>query len=261
MSSEKNDENSEYMKMIKILEGVGLDKSKSPVYLASLQVGTGSAQEIAKKAGVPRTTAHEVLQHLVALGLVSFVTKGRVRTYTAEHPETLKKLLQEKERKLDTIMPELFSLVHAGGMRPRVRFYDGEAGVRAVFEDTLTTKDKKLYGILSMADLFQIPGKEFMDRYVERRVAAGIRLHVIRSEEKEVTETWPTSTKEHREMHYAPKEMIFPMTMYLYDNKVGLIGTEKENFGMIIESLDFFRTQKNLFDVLWQVTRVGKGKD
>lgn len=51
------------------------------------------------------------------------------------------------------------------------------------------------------------------------------------------------------------------MTVYLYDNKVGIIGTEKENFGMIIESLDFYQTQKNLFDVLWQVTRVGKRRD
>ncbi|HLD20422.1 MAG TPA: hypothetical protein VJB93_04235, partial [Patescibacteria group bacterium] len=57
--------------------------------------------------------------------------------------------------------------------------------------------------------------------------------------------------------HYAPQDMIFPMTIYIYDKKVGIIATQKENFGMIIESEDFYTTLKNLFEIMWQVTRVG----
>ena len=96
-----------------------------------------------------------------------------------------------------------------------------------------------------MQDLYDIPGKIYMDDYVERRVEKGIKLRVIRSEMKDVEEAWPASTKEKRELHYAPKDMIFPMTMYLYDNKVGIISTKNENFGMIIESKDFYETQKH----------------
>lgn len=244
-----------------ILSDLGLTKNKGVVYLATLQTGTASAQEIAKAADLPRTTTHEILQQLVSLGLVSFVTIGRTRRYTAERPEKLKTLLQEKERRLEQILPELGSLMITPGIRPRVKFYDGMAGAKVVFEDTLTVKNKPLLGILSMADLYKIPGKEYMDDYVRRRLAAGIKLRVIRSEVKEIEETWPTSTKELRELHYAPREMIFPMTIYIYDNKVGIIGTQKENFGMIIESQELYQTLKNLFEVLWQVTRVGKRSD
>lgn len=249
------------MNIEKTLEEFGLEKSKGAVYLAALNVGTGSAQDIAKKAGLPRTTTHEILQHLVQMGLVSFVAKGRTRIYSAEHPEKLKKLLQEKERRLDTVLPELSSLLNVKGARPRVRFYEGVEGVKHVLEDTLTTKRLPLRSILSMADLYVMPGKIFMDHCVARRIAGGIKLHVIRSETKDVKEIWPTSAEELRELHYAPAEMIFPMTVYLYDNKVGIIGTERENFGMIIESQEFFATLKNLFEALWQVTRVGKRRD
>lgn len=82
-----------------------------------------------------------------------------------------------------------------------------------------------------------------------------------RSEQKEVGEVWPSSRREQREMHYAPAGMIFPMTVYMYDDKVGIIGTQQKNFGMIIESHDFHLTLCNLFEVLWQVTRVGKRQD
>ncbi len=47
----------------------------------------------------------------------------------------------------------------------------------------------------------------------------------------------------------------------LYDNKAGIVGTQKENFGMIIESADLHRTMTNLFEVMWQITRVGKRVD
>jgi sugar-specific transcriptional regulator TrmB len=249
------------MNLLNILSDFGLEKSKGDVYLAALETGTGSAVEIAKKANLPRTTTHEILQYLVALGLVSFVVKGRTRIYTAESPNKLKTILKEKERRLENVLPELTSLLNTSGLRPRVRFYEGVAGIKTVLEDTLTVKDKILRGILSMADLYENPGKEFMDDYVKRRVAAGIKLKVIRSEIKEVEEIWPSSHEENRELHYAPKDMVFPMTIYLYDKKVGIISTQKENFGMIIESEDFHLTQKNLFEVLWQVTRVMRKVD
>ncbi|MEK7082723.1 MAG: transcriptional regulator TrmB, partial [Patescibacteria group bacterium] len=183
---------------------------------------------------------------------MSFITKGRRRVYNAESPERLRDALREKERSLEGVLPELLSLLNTGGVRPRVRFYEGTRGVKTVFEDTLTVKDKKLLGILSMADLYVAPGKEFMDDYVKRRVGADINLRVIRSETKEVEETWKTSIGESREARYAPEKMIFPMTVYIYDGKAAIMGTEREQFGMIIESPDFYRTLKNLFEVLWR---------
>lgn len=249
------------MKIEQVLANLGLTKNKGLVYLTLLQLGSGSAQEIANKAALPRTTVHEILQTLLVLSIVNFSTHGRSRVYTAEPPDKLKYLLKDKEKQLDSVLPELFSMFNVGGVKPKTKFYEGVAGVKTVFEDTLTVSNKVLCGILSMSDLFKIPGKEFMDDYTSRRIKAGIKLKVIRSETNEVEEIWPYSLKELRELHYANRDMVFPMTMYFYDNKVVLIGTEKENFGMIIESADFYKNQMNFFEVMWQVTRAAKKID
>lgn len=243
-----------------VLKELGLKKNKATVYLSALGIGSGSVVEIASQARLPRTTTHEILGQLAEMGLVGFVTEGRTRIYTAEPPEKLKVLLKEKERQLQSVLPDIRSIMKTKGTRPRVRVYDGVEGVKTVFEDTLTVTDKLLRGILSMADLYKIPGKDYMDDYVKRRVGAGILLQVIRSESKEVEETWPASVAENRELRYA-RDLVFPMTMYLYDNKVGIIGTEKENFGMIIESEDLYLTQKNLFDTLWEISRIAIQKE
>lgn len=250
-----------FMDIKKTLSELGLNKTKADVYLAALELGSGTAQQIADKLGIPRTTVHEILQQLVNKGLVSFVSKGRKRTYNADPPAKLKSLIKEQENKLDEIMPELKLLFNVASVKPKVRFFEGLEGVKAVFKDTLTTKNKVLKGILSMEDLYQIPGKKFMDEYVRQRIVDGIKLQVIRSEQKEVEEIWPSSSKENRELRYSPKNFVFPMTVYLYDNKVTLISTKKENFGMIIESEDFYNTLNNLFEVTWDVSRIGKRID
>lgn len=245
----------------KILEQLGLEGKKADVYLAALQLGSASAQEIAKRAGLKRPTVVEILEGLVSRGLMSFVTEKRTRIFTVEPPRKLLALAEEQERQARSILPSLEALYGRSTSRPRVQFYEGIEGVKTVYEDTLTTTSKSLRAILSMQDLYEIPGKEYMQENVRRRIEVGIQLQVIRSEQKEVEGTWPASKKELRELHLAPPGMIFAMTMYLYDDKVALIGTQKENFGLIIHSKDLFDMQSNLFETLWQVTRVAKAID
>ena len=50
------------MDILKQLYDFNLGKSKGSVYLATLEVGSGSAQDIASAANLPRTTTHEILQ-------------------------------------------------------------------------------------------------------------------------------------------------------------------------------------------------------
>ena len=65
--------------MVNVLEELGLRKNKAVIYIAGLQASPASAAEIATKAHLPRTTTIEILEHLVTMGLVSYVLKGRKR--------------------------------------------------------------------------------------------------------------------------------------------------------------------------------------
>lgn len=249
------------MELRQILELLGLDGKKAQVYLAAMQLGTASAQEIAKKAGLKRPTTTEILEGFAEKGLVSFVTEKRTRSFTVEPPKKIIELLHEQERQAKIIIPQLEAMYGKAWHRPQVQFYEGIEGIKTVYEDTLTTSTKELRGVLSMQDLYKIPGKDYMDDYVARRIGAGIRLKVIRPEAKEVEANWPASHAQNRELHLAPHDMESSMTMYLYDNKVVLIGTEKEKFGVIIRSREFYQMQLYFFNTLWQVTRVAKSID
>lgn len=237
------------------LKEFGLDDKKARVYLALLEMGQAKAHEIAVRARVSRPTVYDLLAKLTEEGLVGAYEKHKVRYYIANDPEKIKRNLMEKQRTFDSLLPELKSVYNTLKAKPKISFYEGVEGIKTVLEDTILTKDKNLRGVLSVDDLFKIPGRKFMEEYVKHRVETCYALRVIRSKPKEVGETWPTNPKELRVLHYAPAPMVFAMTMYIYDNKVGIISSSKENFGMIIESNEYSQNMGHMFEALWQISQ------
>lgn len=238
-----------------VLADLGLSQRQQLVYLALLTLGRASVQSIAAHADVERTSLYQVLQSLERLGLVGQQIVGKKRLFVAQDPEQLRTLLGRKQAALSEVLPEIKALWTASDVRPRVRYYEGIEGMRTVIDDTLTAPDGQLQGILSTEDLFATVGQRWMDKYVQRRIKAGIHLRVLRSPQKEVGEQWPTSQRDKRALRYTPDGMVFSMTMYVYGTKVALLSTRQENFGMLIESDEFATHQRNLFQALWQISR------
>ncbi len=236
------------------LKEFGLDDKKAKVYLALLELGQAKVHEIAHKAGVARPSAYDLLEKLTKDGLAGSYEKHKIRYYIASDPGKMKRTLAEKQQALDHLLPELKSVYNSLKAKPKISFYEGVEGIKTVFEDTLTAKDKNLRGILSMEDLFKIPGERYMDDYVDRRIKLGYQLRVIRSKPKEIAEVWLPGQTEKRNVRYPPTNMLFDMTTYIYDSKVGLIASQKENFGMIIESEGHANNMGLLFESLWQIS-------
>lgn len=241
------------MSIDQTLVQIGLQETEVRFYLAALELGQASVRDIASKAGISRTNAYDVFSRLLEQGLVTQVAGASSKTMlvAAEPPDQLIELLDARRRKLDVLLPELHSLHNRASGKPRVRYYQGLDGIKHVLDDTLTVRDKNLLGILSMRDLFEVPGRAWMDDFVRRRIEAGVFLRVIRSPVKDIANVWPRSTDDLRDVRFASPDFVFTMTSYIYDNKVAVISSRRENFAMTIESEEFAMMQRNLFDVLW----------
>src|SRR3990167_6928519 len=136
------------------LSQFGLTPNQAKVYLALLELGEAKVQEIAKKARILRTTTYEVLEQLKNLGIIGMYNRHGVRIYMAEPPRALERILDEKKKSIHEVLPELESLYNISEFKPKIRYYEGPEGFKAVYEDTLNVSKKNLYGILSMQDLF-----------------------------------------------------------------------------------------------------------
>lgn len=241
------------MSIDQILVQIGLQETEAKFYLAALELGQAPVRDIAAKAGISRTNAYDVFSRLLEQGLVTQVgaEANKIILIAAEPPDQLTELLDARRRKLDVLLPELRSMHNGASGKPRVRYYQGSEGIKFVLDDTLSSRDKTLLGILSMRDLYDVPGRSWMNDLVRRRIKAGVFLRVVRSPVKDVPNVWPESTVDLREVRFASLGFVFTMTSYIYDNKVAFISSRRENFAMTIESEEFATMQRNLFEALW----------
>ena len=131
-----------------VLQKIGLSDKDSEVYLACLELGTQPASVIAKKAGLKRPTTYLILEGLLKKGLVSEYTGSNVKYFTAVAPEYLlnyidkqRRELTSHQRELEEYLPQLQSLSNPYTLNPKVRFYEGMAGIERVMNDTLTSTE------------------------------------------------------------------------------------------------------------------------
>lgn len=241
---------------IEQLKQFNLSDKEAGVYLALMELGDASVSDIASKAKINRTTAYDILEALTHYGLVSH-SKGKRKHFAAESPELLISYLEqksqefkEKAKEAKDILPELKAAYNLIPKKPKVRYYDGEEGIIAMYEDSLTAKTE----ILSWLDTERTAdfAPEYFEEYYKRRARKGIHIKAIVADSPSAQERHKHDKKELRQMKIIPREMMAVVPeCYIYDDKVSFMSL-KEKFGVIIESHDITEAQRKLYDLAWQ---------
>lgn len=236
------------------LAKIGITGKLFKLYLAAVELGEAPVQEVAARAGLARTTAYDVLERLEREELIRIEERQGRRYVVAEDPVGMLQRLELRRQVIGDLMPQIRSLYNRAKGKPQIRFYEGEEGVRTVLWDTLNCQSGMLRGILSMGELIEAPGLEEMDAYIAERLKRGIHLRVLRSRSKDTERIWPSTAEDLRELRYAPDDAVLGVTQYVYDDKVAIISSKRENYGLVIESEDFAKLQHVLFETLWSVS-------
>jgi sugar-specific transcriptional regulator TrmB len=243
------------MDVEKVLNELGIDGSRAHFYLAALELGDAPVTVIAAKAGIGRSNAYEVLNRLGAMGLVAQVEQEGKLHVVAEDPSVLLRRLEEQRMMVTAVLPDLNTIYNRSRSKPRIRFFQGEEGIRTVLWDTLTCSPGPLRGILSMQELLETPGRLVMDQFIQARVKIGLHFRVIRSHTRDTEAIWPTSEKELRRLRYAPADVQLAMTSLIYNDTVAFISSKRELYGILIQSEEFHTLQETLFESLWAISR------
>jgi len=243
--------------MLEQLIKIGLSENEAKVYLALLELGSGTAQQIAQKANVGRPTTYVQLENLMKIGLVSSfekeTTSGTEKTlFRAEDPEHLKNVVEKinraaKARKdaLSKALPELGNLFAAKGERPRVRFFEGMGGIKAIQNEFLKTANKLIEGITSWDDVLQLlPAHQ--KTYRPKRIKKGIKTRMIYTSSRGSILKKEDATAL-RESYLVPAD-AFPIKadVAVSGNMVSLVVFKEKPFGIIIENKHIAETMRSL---------------
>ncbi|MFA5986651.1 MAG: helix-turn-helix domain-containing protein [Parcubacteria group bacterium] len=134
---------SEYKAITRQLRELGFNRNEAKTYVALTQLGESNATNIAKKAGLPRTTVISILQKLEGEKYIS-IHRYRGRSYFwIESPHMLKQAFMNRVKQADELGMLLADLYRSESDFPFAKIYDSKASIKSFIEKMILGMKKK----------------------------------------------------------------------------------------------------------------------
>lgn len=246
------------MSLIKQLEQLGLSEKEAKVYMALLELGEATAQDLAIKSGVNRATTYVALESLVRKTLATSLVKKKKTYFIVETPLQILDLLYKDKEEIETkigrakkLMPELEMLERLTKERAKVKFYEGKEGLELIRKDIFRSGLKnfeEIFNINKALEWFPVSSEDHRQFYYKKRIRG--RMIVVYNP-KEPIPKLPMFWKEER--RYLPSEKYpFNADLMFYLNKAVLISLKDNLVAVVIENEAIVQALKTLFELAWE---------
>lgn len=253
--------------LIQGLVSSGVSEKEAKLYVLLLKSGSSSIPMLYKKLRLPKVQGDKIVSALEGRGLVERRTLSKKTILTAADPKLVLQSIEKDEKQIvgrkeqaSKLIEPLRLLGAKSSTKPQLHFFVDIEGVRAALDDTLSAKEKTIRAFFSMADLAEFVGGDYLEEYSKRRVSAGLNLQAIRTFERDKRSSakpkkqqkYLSSKEERLDVRFVSEDLAFPMTLFLYDQKLLAISSRAENFAFVIESKELCQLQKKLFELSWK---------
>lgn len=124
-----------------VLKEVGLSPNEAQIYETLLERGELTVPEIATRANIHRRNAYDAINRLAEKGFVLPVLGRGDNRYTAVDPVKLREILNEKQQRLDLVLPEMQKLFKHHRTDESTYIYKGIEGYKNFLGDMLQVGD------------------------------------------------------------------------------------------------------------------------
>lgn len=244
--------------MLKELQDIGLSEKEAGVYIAALELGPSTADQLAKQSKVRRSTTYVQIESLMKKGLMSTYEEDKKTFFAPESPTGLKRILSEQQRAvkaktedLNSLLPDLTRMFESAGERPLVRFFEGKEGITAMRQEALGTKKKEFLVIYSHDALAKLYTEKEREEYSQMRVGKDISLRAIYSADGKYS---GKNARPNSDFRYISKvKLPLSTDIIIYDDSVGLSALGKRPFAIQIKGSEISESFRSIFKVLWGI--------
>ncbi|HLD15700.1 MAG TPA: helix-turn-helix domain-containing protein [Candidatus Nanoarchaeia archaeon] len=231
-----------------ILEGLGLSKGEIGVYITLLEIGTTKVGKIIEKSGMASSAVHNSINSLVEKGLVSYIKKGKIKSYQATPAKNILDFIDEKKKKFLEVLPELEAKQKFAKEKQEAEIFKGIKGILSMLniqiEDTNNGDEYRFFAT-------QLEGKneeiqKFFRRYDAKRAEKGLIIKGLA----------PSNLKSlfqgRKVLKMKYTDNPIPSDISICKDKVALISWGENPVGYLIISKQIFEKFKRFFDETWK---------
>lgn len=244
------------------LEGLGIKGTAQSVLTHLIENGVSTVAAIAAGIRTPKSSIYSALEELASAGFIIEYSENRSKEYGVIDEQQFKDLIEKRIQNMKSDQESLLKYMHTSHpskktIKPKIKFYLGVEGIRQSFRDMPWNKHcRESYVMWSTKDMVDVLTPEFSVWHSSKRLKYKVMLNAIRKYSDRVMDDEPQNQEllrsdgwsRQREVRYAPKNMEWNMSYWIYGDKCLFSNGVGEKFAFIIHSQEF----ADLMHVLWQ---------
>ena len=239
------------------------------MYIALLELEVAKISELAKKAGINRSSAYVILEELKKKELVSVsVGEGGIQKYIASSPDILLAQADDKAKKqknvkekIEKLLPELKALHKETRNKPRVFLYTHNEAVEQaynkLFDEQLERGMKTFRVFEDLSNVKKFLPKDFIGQDSKKN---GAKMFVISPNNQDSNQVIDDYKKFGSKDEFAliPESKFNKInsqvrSFSIYEDKIEFFS--KDSFLIAIENKDIADLLKNLYDLAWEESK------
>lgn len=244
-------------KLEQSLRFLGLTKDETNIYLILLQYGVQPVAGIAKLTRLGRINCYHHLDKLQKAGFITESQTRKTKHYQAENPQIFINRAKESLNLANDLLPELQALALSSPRQPKVQFFEGEAGIKNIFQAMLAAQRQEIVSFSNLERLSQFD-PPWLKEHLKQRLNVQIKSRFIASRTP-VTESFKNQFfPDHFDTHLleifliSPQEFQFESDIVIFPGSIAIMNLdEQQPIGALIQSDELYRTQKAIFDLAW----------
>ncbi len=230
--------------MKKILLEIGLSEKESEVYLALLQTGSTTTDNIRQITKIERTNIYKILQKLEERNYVTSIMEDRKKMFQAKHPRFILQQLKQQEQDLLSELPK-FEKILPPLPTTNINIFRGEKGLKALGNEILTTT--KSYAVLGDQGLLQKVLPYYSHQFLKKIEKMEIKEQVIANKNTKVLKS------KYSEIRYLD-EINIPATTVILEKSIILVDWS-EPCAIKIDNQNLANSYRTHFQKLWSIAK------
>jgi len=237
--------------MQSLTQSLGLSPQEARVYVAALELGEATMQELARKSKVKRTTIYHFIDELLSRQFLLETRRKKRKVYSAVAPEHLLEIAKTRMWELERSLPVLRAIHNRSTRKPRVTFHEGIEGIKEIYNDMLTT-GQPIVGWSDYKHMWSALGLEYCRYFPLERAKRGIPFQSIVSDSPESRKI---AAKDHEVLRQTKflRSVDLRTEINIYGPKILLASfRSRPAFAVLIEDPDIAETMRITWKELWE---------
>lgn len=236
-----------------IIKNAGLSEKGAKVYMAALELGESSIQDLARASKVKRTSIYYVINELLSENALYTTERNKKTYYLPCPPRELLRSLRDRVTDFENHLEEIESRHHAVFKKPLIYFLYGPSGFKKAWDTFFESGDKE-YCIITNGENFTqfVSPKYIVDNIIAKKKKLGIKSRQIISDSPYARKVVAKDQVEGRQSRIMELGNDLPFTEIIGKKIVITISPRFYNTIFVVENEAFAETRLKIFNALWK---------